>query len=150
MHKIGDIVADREGFWVKADQSVKEVVDFMCERQIGAVAVKRGNEVVGVFSGRDLMRRVVHKGLDPETTPVSAVMSPGCMKVPPDEDYRIAKMHMYDRQVGHLVVMDENDELLGLVALRDLIEVDVQEYADLVAKLNDRYYQRTWQKEDES
>jgi len=150
MHKIGDIAANREIFSVKADQTVKEVVDFLCERRIGAVAVRKGNDLVGVFSERDLMHRVVRKGVDPAATPVSEVMSAGCMKVGPDVDYRLAKMRMYERHVRHLVVMDDHDELLGLVSIRDLIEVDVQEYSDMVAKLNDRYYQQTFQKDDES
>ncbi|HOZ49507.1 MAG TPA: CBS domain-containing protein [Candidatus Hydrogenedentes bacterium] len=149
MHKMRDIIADREVFSVNADQTVKEVVDYLCERRIGAVPVREDRRVVGVFSERDLLRRVVHQGLDPNTIKVREVMSPGCHRVGPDDDYRVAKMHMYEEHVRHLVVMDEYDELLGLVSMRHLLELDVQEYADLVSKLNDRYYRSTLPRETE-
>ncbi|NIA16500.1 MAG: CBS domain-containing protein [Nitrospiraceae bacterium] len=68
-------------------------------------------------------------------------MSEGYQSVSPDEDYRVAKMHMYEFGIRHLVVMDENDELRGLVSMRDIVKLDIQEYSDLVTKLNDRYYQ---------
>lgn len=141
MHKIRDVIADREPVWVRADQTVKEVVDCLCEHHIGAVAVKEGDEVVGVFSERDLMHRVVHKGLDPKTVAVKDVMSKGRTRVSPEDDHRVAKMHMYEHRVRHLVVEDEFGEFMGLVSMRDLVDMDVEEYADLVAKLNDRYYQ---------
>ncbi len=141
MHTIRDIVEDRVSLFVKGDQSVREVVDYLCEHKVGAVAVKEEDEIIGVFSERDLMLRVVHKGLDPQTVAVREVMSPGCLKVPVDEDYRVAKMHMFDRGVRHLVVVDDADKFLGLISMRDMIEMDVKEYSDLVSKLNDRYYQ---------
>jgi CBS domain-containing protein len=108
---------------------------------MGAVAVKEDDEVIGVFSERDLMLRVVRKGLDPQAVAVREVMSHGCLKVSVNEDYRIAKMHMIDRKVRHLAVTDDDDRFLGLISMRDMIEMDVKEYADLVSKLNDRYYQ---------
>lgn len=141
MRRIANIIEDREVLFVGADQTVREVVDYMCEHRIGAVPIKKGNEVVGVFSERDLLRRVVHRGLDTETVPIREVMSEGYQSVSPDEDYRVAKMHMYEFGIRHLVVMDENDELRGLVSMRDIVKLDIQEYSDLVTKLNDRYYQ---------
>lgn len=141
MRTVGDFLIDREVYSVQVGQSVKDVVDYLCERRIGAVPVMDGEEVVGIFSERDLMHRVVHKGLDPSAVKVQEVMSKGCIRISPDEDHRIAKAHMFDRHVRHLVVMDENDRLCGIVSMRHLIEMDVEEYAELVSRLNDKYYQ---------
>lgn len=141
MQTIGDILADREVFFVKGDQTVKTVVDFLCERRIGAVPVKDGEEVIGVFSERDVLYRVVHKGLDPNKVFVRDAVSKEFIKVLPEEDYRVTKANMIDQDVRYAVCVDENDELLGIVSMRHLVRVDVQEYAHLVARLNDRYYQ---------
>ena len=65
MRTIGTIVGDREPYWVSADWTVKKVVGYLCERKIGAVTVKEGDQVAGVFSERDLLFRVVGKGDDP-------------------------------------------------------------------------------------
>jgi len=141
MRTIREILADREIFHISADMTVKDAVDYLCERRIGAVAVKEGPDVVGVFGEHDVMHRVVRPGLDPSSARVRDVMSTDCIRVPPDEDYRVAKMHMYDRNVRYLVVMDEYEQLLGLLSMRHLLRIDVEEYAELVSKLNDRYYQ---------
>jgi len=141
MRKISDILVDREVYSVQKDVSVKEAVDYLCEHRIGAVAVLDGDEVAGVFSERDLAHRVVHKGLDPNEVKVSDVMSKDCIHIPPDEDHRLAKTQMFDRHVRHLVVMDENEEFLGLISMRDLVREDVAEYAELISRLNDKYYQ---------
>ena len=141
MRKIRNILQDREAYHVEAGDTVRAVVDYMCERKIGAVAVKDGDEVAGVFSERDLTRRVVHKGLDVDTVKVGEVMTKECMHIALDQDYRLAKAQMLDRHVWHLAVMDEGDEFHGILSMRDLIQVDVAEYAELVERLNDKYYQ---------
>ncbi|MCA9410657.1 MAG: CBS domain-containing protein [Candidatus Omnitrophica bacterium] len=141
MRTIRDIINHREPYWADSGWSVRRVVDYLCERRIGAVAIREGDRVVGVFSERDLMHRVVHSGVDPEKTMVSEVMSKGIIQVSPNEDYRVAKAKMFEKGIRHLVVIDQDGKLCGMVAMRELVQVDLDEYRDLVQKLNDQYYQ---------
>lgn len=141
MKTILDIINHRDPYWAEAGWSVKRVVEYLCERKIGAVAIKEGDKVVGVFSERDLLHRVVRGGLDPEKTTVSEVMSRGIISSTPDEDYRVAKAKMSEKGIRHLVVIDSDGKLRGMVAMRELVQVDLNEYQDLVQKLNDQYYQ---------
>ena len=141
MRTIRDIINHREPYWADSGWSIKRVVDYLCEKKIGAVAIQEADTVVGVFSERDLLHRVMHVGLDAEKTMVSVVMSKGIVQVSPDEDYRVAKAQMFDKGIRHLVVIDSDGKLCGMVAMRELVQVDLDEYRDLVQKLNDRYYQ---------
>ena len=75
MSLVRDIVQERELFCVEEDQTVAEVARRMADLHVGAILVLKKDELRGLFSERDLMKRVVLERLDPERTPVSAVMS---------------------------------------------------------------------------
>jgi CBS domain-containing protein len=144
MRTVEDIVGNRDPYVVDSGWSIRKVVEYLCEKKIGAVVVREGDRVVGVFSERDLMNRVILKRLDPDKTVVGDVMTKTIICVSPNEDYRIAKARMMDEGIRHLVVMGEGEQLMGSISMRQLIEVDLEEYKDLVTKLNDRYYQNAY------
>ena len=145
MKKIHELLVDRKTYSIKPTMSVYDAVEYMCERKIGAVAVCEHNKVMGVFSERDLMGRVVLKGLDTRETPVAEVMTHPVVSVMPDDNHRAARTLMLGRNFRHLVVVDEHDQLQGFISMRELIEVDLQESRDLVHKLNDNYYEEHFQ-----
>lgn len=145
MTTIHDIIKNREPFWVSADDSVRQVTRHLCAKKTGAVAVKSGDDVVGVFSERDLMRRVVAEGRDPDSVPVKEVMSTNLTFIHLDDDIRMAKALMLKARTRHLLVVGKDSAFRGMVSIRDLIEADVAEYSELVHKLNDRYYEQAYQ-----
>ena len=144
MRSVEDIIGNRDPYVVDSGWSIRKVVEYLCEHNIGAVVVREGDRVVGVFSERDLMNRVILKRSDPDKTVVGDVMTKELICVSPNEDYRIAKARMLDEGIRHLVVMDEGEKLRGSISMRQLIEIDLEEYRDLVTKLNDRYYQNAY------
>jgi len=75
MVRIQDILAGRNLFSVQVDQSVADVARYMAEVHVGAILVLERDELRGLFSERDLMTRVVVERRNPESTPVSEVMS---------------------------------------------------------------------------
>ena len=135
MKKIHELLGDRKAFSVKPSMTVHQAVEYMCEN----------NKVIGVFSERDLMRRVVLLGLDAHATPVAEVMSHPVVSVLRDENHSTARSLMMGRNFRHLVVVDESDQLQGFVSMRDLIEEDLNESRELVQKLNDDYYEENFQ-----
>lgn len=140
MRTIRELIDGREPYSVESGWSIKKVVEYLCEKGVGAAAVREGDKAVGVFSERDLMKRVVLGEVDPEKTTVDEVMSRGIISVSPDEDFRVAKAQMLEKRIRHLVVMDSDGTLRGLVSMRELVEVDLTECRDLVNRLNDEYY----------
>jgi CBS domain-containing protein len=140
MKLIRDIVRGREAYSVSPDMTVQDVAEYLCERKVGAVAIVEDYRVIGVFSERDLMSRVVCKELDPKTTPVRDVMTPDAVYVMIHENAATAKSLMLGKNFRHLVVLDESEHLQGFVSMRELLEVDLEESQELIQKLNDDYY----------
>ena len=145
MRTIGDIIKPRDIYWVSAGDSVRDVVHYLCERKTGAVAVKENDEVVGIFSERDLMHRVVNASLDLDASEVRSVMSPNPMSVSMDDEIGYAKAIMFKRGVRHLLVVGRGDVFKGLISMRDLLDADMEETSELIEKLNDAYYEKAYQ-----
>ncbi len=108
----------RQVFCVAPGTSVKEAAALMAERHVGAVLVQEGAQVLGIFSERDLLTRVVLRDLPVEKTPVREVMSKDMVYVTPDTPVCEAMAVMTERRCRHLPVM-EGGELKGMVSIGD-------------------------------
>ena len=126
MERIVDLVKDRDVYSVEASGTVLETAKFMAEHNIGAVAVVRGNELVGIFSERDLMKRVIAAGHNPANTLVEDVMTADPMVVSPQERITDCMRIMKERSFRHLPICDGR-KLKGLLSLRDLLLHDLGE-----------------------
>jgi CBS domain-containing protein len=125
MH-VYDLINKQETHLADANQTVLEVARAMVERNIGAVPVLRGGLLVGIFSERDLMKRVVVEGRDPRTTKVEQVMTDDPLTVTPDESLETCMVLMRRHGFRHLPVC-EGKELRGIVSLRDILLHDLNE-----------------------
>jgi CBS domain-containing protein len=106
---------------VTAEVTVAEAVRVMSEAEIGAIAVKDGRKIVGIFTERDVMKRVVAKGRDPTTTPLRDVMTTRLVSVADSTTVANAAAVMRSHRLRHLIVVDANGDYLGLVAQRHLL-----------------------------
>lgn len=120
MAMIYDLVKDRRVYSVNADSSVLEAARFMMEHNIGAVPVLRNGELVGIFSERNVMNRVVAIGRMPGTTKVAEVMTPNPKAVSINETVDNSLFLMREHGFRHLPITD-GKQLKGLVSLRDLL-----------------------------
>lgn len=100
------------------DTSVMDAVTAMMERKAGAAAVTIRGKVVGVFTERDLMQRVVHVRRDPDRTPLRDVMTSPVRTARPSTSVAEAALMMQTHEVRHLAIVDEDGNLMGMVALR--------------------------------
>jgi CBS domain-containing protein len=122
--KLSDILAVKgaEVRGVTSEATVLDAVHVMNEHRIGAVLVLADGDSrtpVGIFSERDVLQRVIQKGLDPADTPVSRVMTEDVLTVPPTVTVDQAMAVVTETRCRHLPVMD-GDRLLGLVSSGDL------------------------------
>ena len=131
MSTIRHLLKDRETFTVESHQSVLEVARFMVERNIGAVPVLDRGKLVGIFSERDIMKRVVSEARDPATTRVREVMTRNPTVVGPAQDLHHCMLLMKQHGFRHLPISD-GKQLLGLVSLRDILLRDLDEKDDEV------------------
>jgi CBS domain-containing protein len=131
MASIHDLIHDRETYTVNSEETVLAAARFMVERNIGAVPVLARGELAGIFSERDIMKRVLAAGRDPKTTKVSEVMTRDPKVVAPDESLENCMRLMREHGFRHLPVC-EGKRLVGLVSLRDLMLRDLSEKDDEV------------------
>jgi CBS domain-containing protein len=125
MH-VYDLINTQDTHRADASQTVLEVAQAMVERNIGAVPVLRDGLLVGIFSERDLMKRVVVEGRDPGATRVEEVMTEDPLTVRPDENLETCMVLMRRHGFRHLPVC-EGKELRGIVSLRDILLHDLNE-----------------------
>jgi len=101
--------------------SVRETARIMTESHIGAIAVRKGAAIVGIFSERDLVKRVVAEGRDPLTTRVGDVMNTDIVKVLDSGSVDGATSVMRAQRVRHAVIVDQADNYLALLSERHLL-----------------------------
>ena len=120
MKTLRDLVKDRRFYSVDATRTVLEAARYMMEHNVGAVPVLRNGDLVGIFSERDIMNRVVAVGRTPGTTAVSEVMTANPRAVAADESIEECLFIMREFGFRHLPIV-EGKELKGLVSLRDVL-----------------------------
>lgn len=103
---------------VDFDESVSAVCRRMAHDGIGAALVARGGELVGIFSERDVVTRVVAHGVDPGSVTVGEVASAQLVTVTPETPIREAAQLLRDRAIRHLPVV-EGGRAVGIVSSRD-------------------------------
>jgi CBS domain-containing protein len=126
MAVILDLIRNQEIYRADAGQSVLDVAKAMVDRNIGAVPVMEDGLLVGVFSERDLMKRVVVLGLDPASTPIHDVMTPTPLTVDCRENPEACMLLMRQHGFRHLPVC-EGSAVVGFISLRDLMLHDLNE-----------------------
>ncbi len=131
MLTIYELVKDHDTIVAEVGQTVYEVAHAMVERNIGAVPVLQDGQLAGIFSERDLMRRVVVEGRDPRTTRVEEVMTADPFVVCPTTSMEECMVIMRNQGFRHLPICD-GKKLKGLVSLRDLLLHDLSEKDDEV------------------
>jgi len=126
MSKIYDLVKDYELHTITADQTVLEAAREMVAHNIGAIPVLRDGELVGIFSERDIMKRVVAEGRDPARTRVSEVMTANPLTVDMRESIEQCMVLMKQHSFRHLPICD-GKKLKAIVSLRDILLRDLTE-----------------------
>jgi CBS domain-containing protein len=140
MRKVRDIMRPHFLFVVQRNQTVAEAVRLMASSNVGIVNVLEGDRLVGVFSERDVVRRVVDRGLDPARTAVGEVMTTELVVAEADEDYQTAMGKMDRANIRHLPVVSEG-RLLSMISIRDLMRVELQDKGEEIRYLREYLYQ---------
>ncbi len=129
--RICDLIKSQETYHAEMGQTVLETVRAMVEHNIGAVPVLHQGRLVGIFSERDLMKRVVAEGCDPRSTCLAEVMTQDPFTIGMDEELASCMALMRQHSFRHLPVCHEG-QLIGMVSLRDLMLHDLSEKDDEV------------------
>jgi CBS domain-containing protein len=124
--RICDLITNQQTYQAEMSQTVLETVRAMVEHNIGAVPVVHNGKLVGIFSERDLMKRVVAEGCDPRSTCLAEVMTDDPLTINMNEELENCLMLMRRHSFRHLPVCHDG-QLVGIVSLRDILLHDLSE-----------------------
>lgn len=120
---IPDVITSQDLVCMAPGTPVRDAVRMMAEKRIGAILVMEDGRLEGIFTERDVTVRVVAAGLDPEATPLSAVMTASPDTLEPDAKAIEALNLMEERRYRHLPVVASDGRVMGIVSIRDLFAV---------------------------
>ncbi len=105
---------------ISSSAMVAEAAEKMNTFDIGALPVLENNTIVGILTDRDIVIRTVAAGLDPKTTVIKDIITPGIFCCCEQDNIETAAQIMEDHQVRRLVVLAEDKTVVGMVSLGDL------------------------------
>jgi CBS domain-containing protein len=122
--KLHEIARPGFVFTVQRQDTVAAAVRLMTENNVGIVAVLDGDHLAGVFSERDVVRRVVDRGLDPTVAAVGTLMTTDLVVADAEEDCQSAMRKMDRANIRHLPVVSGH-RLVSMLSIRDLMRVEI-------------------------
>lgn len=136
MKKLGDIMVKGFVTSVERGATVAEACAVMATKNAGIVAVLEGKRLVGLFSERDVVRRVVNAGRDPKTTSVESVMTREIVVGTPDEAVESGVRKLDGANIRHLPIVDDG-RLVSMLSVRDLLRVNLHERDEEIQHLHE-------------
>ncbi len=107
--------------------TVSDAARLMATRNAGAVLVVQDERLVGIFTERDAVFRVIARDLDPAATPLEAVMTPSPRTLEPNRTYGHALLLMQENGFRRVPVVQEG-RLLGIVSSRNAMDPELEEF----------------------
>lgn len=139
-------ILDKKGpsvLTISPEASVLQAVNLMNEHKVGSLVVATDGRIAGMFTERDVLRRVVGEKRDPDGTRVAEVMSSEVACCTPETTIEEARGAMKNRRIRHLPVVDPNGRLLGLISIGDLNAHHLDSQEQTIYLMHDYLYGRT-------
>ena len=111
-----------------------EAIKLMADKNVGALLVMEGDQVVGIISERDYARKIDLMSRSSKETPVREIMTAAVMYVRPDQTTEDCMVLMTENRLRHLPVM-ESDKLVGLISIGDLVKDIISEQKFIIEQL---------------
>ncbi|MDO8519069.1 MAG: CBS domain-containing protein [Deltaproteobacteria bacterium] len=126
MSLLSSLVKSQEVVSVSPETTVAEAAKTMTDGKIGSVVVMDKGKMAGIFTERELLNRVIGKGLDPKTTPVLAVMSKEVCTISLDDTVENA-FELMEKTKCRRLPITQADRVVGMVTMRNILEWLVSE-----------------------
>ena len=124
------------------DSTVQDAAILMNEHKVGALVVLEAGRIAGMFTERDVLRRVVGQLRDPAHTTVAEVMTTEVVCCRPETSLEEARGSMMNRRIRHLPVVDGGQRLVGLISIGDLNAHQATAHEQTIHLLHEYLYGR--------
>lgn len=118
---------------ISAKATVRDAAKAMAEANVGCAAIVQGRRLIGLFTERDVLKRVLLRNLDVDETVVESVMTTAIVCAQAEQDAGHARVLMNRHHIRHLPVLDSEGLLIGVLSIRDLVQDEVDEMRDYLA-----------------
>ena len=137
--KLREIMREGFLFTVSKTATVRDAARVMNDNNVGIVAIVDDERIIGLFSERDAVRRVINKQRDPATTTMWEVMTREVVIANEEEDYQTAMRSMDQANIRHLPVI-RGAQVVSMLSIRDLMRVDMERMGDELRFLHEYLY----------
>ncbi len=136
MQTVRDILkAKGSDVWsVEPDASVFEALRLMAEKEVGALVVMQGPQIVGLISERDYARKIILHGRASPTTSVKEIMTSPVMYIRLDQPIEECMSLMTEKRIRHLPVIEEG-KLVGLISIGDIVKSIIADQQFMIEQL---------------
>lgn len=124
---VGNVMERKKLLTAPPEITVSEAAGLMAKRKVGAVLVVDQERLVGIFTERDAVFRVIAQKRDPRTTRLAEVMTTAPRTVAPKQSFGYALLMMHENGFRHVPVI-ENGKLIGIVSARNALDPDLEEF----------------------
>ncbi len=125
--RIRNVMERKKLLTAAPETTVSQAAKLMAKKNVGAVMVVEEERLVGIFTERDALVRVIAKGLDTQTTSLAEVMTADPQTVDPGKTFGSALLMMYENGFRHVPVVEEG-KVIGIVSSRNALDPDLEEF----------------------
>lgn len=125
--RVREVMEQEKLLTASPETTVSEAAELMANRNVGAVMVVEHERLVGIFTERDAVFRVIARGRDARTTRLADVMTTAPLTVDPDKSYGYALLMMHENGFRHVPVI-ENGRPVGIVSSRNALDPEMEEF----------------------
>ena len=133
MTKLKELVGQQQRVVsISSRATVRDASKAMAEANVGCAAIMEGSKLIGIFTERDILKRVLLQNLDVDQVIIDEVMTKDIICSGDDQSANDARILMERHHIRHLPVLKEDGSLLGVLSIRDLILDHVAEMRDYI------------------
>jgi CBS domain-containing protein len=138
MSRVSEILRGKGTDVLKIDASstVFDAIKKIVDKNVGSILVTEGDEVVGIMTERDYLRKIAVLGRTSHETLVSEIMTSPLVYVTPETTIEESMAIMTDRRIRHLPVV-ENEDVVGIISIGDLVKFQSREQSFQIQYLTD-------------
>jgi len=125
---IRNIMEQKKFLTAPPEATVRDAARLMADKNVGAVMVVENEHLVGIFTERDAVFRVIAQGRDASATPLRDVMTAAPKTLDPGKSYGHALLLMQENGFRHVPVI-ENGRPIGIISSRNAMDPDLEEFA---------------------
>ena len=119
---------------VTENSSVLEALQFMMEKNVSALLIIDGRELLGIFTERDYARKIILHGKSSAETKIKEVMTADPITVLPSDTIELCMEIMTDKHIRHLPVK-QHGEVLGMVSIGDVVKFIIADQKQTISQL---------------